>query len=113
MLRVRDQAGQAAVETVALLPLVAVVAALLWQGLLAGQAAWLAGSAARAAARAHALGADPERAARSVLPRRLERGLEVEPLRHGGVRVRLRVPALIRGATLGRVTASAHLREQA
>ena len=83
--------GQASVETVALLPLVALVGALLWQGLLVGQAAWLAGSAARGAARAQAVGADPRAAAAAALPERLRRGLVV---RAGAsdVRVRVRVP---------------------
>ena len=111
MLRVRDSAGQAAVETVALLPLIAVVGALLWQGALAGQAAWLAGSAARAAARAQALGADPVAGAKAVLPARLQRGVRVEAV-GDGVRVRIRVPALVRGVSLGRVSATAQLREQ-
>jgi hypothetical protein len=105
-------AGQASVETVALLPLVLLVAALLWQGLLAGQAAWLAGSAARGAARAHAVGADPRVAARAALPGRLRRGLIV---RAGAseVRVRVRVPAIVGGGSLLAVSARAHLQEQA
>ena len=52
----RGQTGQASVETVALLPLVVVVGALLWQAVVAGQALWLSGAAARAAARAAAVG---------------------------------------------------------
>jgi len=107
----RDARGQAAVETVALLPLIAVVAALLWQAALAGQAAWLVGSAARAAARAAAVEADPAAAARGVLPARLERGLEVRAV-SDGVRVCIRVPAVAGRASLGRVSATAHLQEQ-
>ncbi len=71
------QEGQASVELVALLPLVGILVALLWQSLLAGEAVWLSGSASRAAARAEAVGADPARAARGVLPTRFERGLRV------------------------------------
>ena len=52
----RGQTGQAAVETVALLPLVVLVGALLWQAAVAGQALWLSAAAARAAARAAAVG---------------------------------------------------------
>ena len=52
---------------VALLPLVALLAMVLWQAAVAGQAVWLAGSAARAAARAHAVGGQPLNAARDVL----------------------------------------------
>jgi len=104
--------GQASVEIVALLPLVALVGALLWQGLLVGQAAWLAGSAARSAARAHAIGGDARAAAATVLPRRLRAGLAV---RAGAeeVRVRVRVPAIAGGGSLVAVSARAHLREQA
>ena len=51
----RREVGQASVETVALLPLVVLVGALLWQAVVAGQALWLSGAAARAAARAAAV----------------------------------------------------------
>jgi hypothetical protein len=69
--------GQAAVELVALLPLIGLLVALMWQALLGGETVWLSGGAARAAARAVAVGADPLDAARAVLPPRLERGLRV------------------------------------
>src|SRR5688572_8171086 len=75
--RAGGEAGQATVELVALLPLLVVVLAGAWQAVLAGQAAWAAGAAARAAARAHAVGTDPTRAARTHLPGSLERGLRV------------------------------------
>jgi hypothetical protein len=88
--------GQATVELVAALPLVLAVGAIAWQLVLAGQAVWLTADAARAGARADAVGADPGRAARSVLPRSLERGLRVEPRSGGGVRVYARVPLLLR-----------------
>jgi hypothetical protein len=104
-------AGQASVETVALLPLLALVGAVLWQALLVGQAAWLAGAAARGAARAQAVGADPRAAARAALPRRLERGLEVRAAQRD-VRVRVRVPSLVGGGAVLRVSARAHLQEQ-
>ncbi|HVW18454.1 MAG TPA: hypothetical protein VHB30_09410, partial [Solirubrobacteraceae bacterium] len=48
--------GQASVELVALLPIVLLVGAALWQAVVAGQAIWLSGGAARAAARAAAIG---------------------------------------------------------
>lgn len=99
-------------ETVAVLPLVALVAVLLWQGAVLGQAAWLAGSAARAAARAQAVGTDPERAARSVLPTRLRDDLSVR-VGETGVRVRVGVPAVTGGSRLLTVGASAHLPSQA
>src|SRR5512142_721545 len=93
-------AGQASVELVALLPLLGLLAALLWQALLAGETVWLSGVAARAAARAVALGADPLAAARGVLPSRLERGLRVRRQRDGSIALVLRVPAALGGGTL-------------
>lgn len=107
--------GQATVELVALLPLVAVLAGILWQAALTGQAIWLSGSAARAAARASAIGHDARAAARRVLPDRLERGLVVVERPGGardGVRVAIRIPAIVGGATLATVSARARLRDQ-
>src|SRR5256886_17018368 len=89
-----SERGQAAVELVAALPFVVVLAAILWQAALAGQAAWLAGSAARAAARAQAVGGDPAAAARGVLPARLERGLRVRARPDGAATVPVPVPPL-------------------
>jgi len=112
--RTRER-GQATVEFVALLPLIAVLAGLLWQAVVAGQAIWLAGSAARAAARASALGADARLAARGVLPQRLERGLVIAERPGGrdeGVRVAIRIPSIVGDARLGTVTARARLRDQ-
>ena len=55
------QAGQAAVELVAILPVLAALLFGLWQAALWGHASWSAAAAARAAARAHALGTEPPR----------------------------------------------------
>jgi hypothetical protein len=105
--------GQATVELVALLPLVAVLAGSMWQSVVAGQAVWLAGSAARAAARAEAVGADPRAAARRVLPERLERGLVVARVDgETGVRVAISIPAIVGGGRLGSVSARAALQDQ-
>ena len=79
-----------------MLPLVVLVGAIVWQLALAGHSAWLCANAARVAARAEAVGEDRERAARSALPRSLERGLRVERTASGAVRVRLRVPLILR-----------------
>ena len=79
-----------------MLPLTLLVAAVAWQLVLAGHTLWLGAQAARVAARAEAVGRDPEAAARSALPRALERGLEVRRRGRGGVRVRLRVPLLLK-----------------
>ena len=92
-----SESGQASVEAVAVLPLVILAALVSWQIVIAGHTLWLAAGAARAAARADTVGASPERAARSALPATMERGLAVERLREGGVRVEVqRVPLLLR-----------------
>jgi hypothetical protein len=107
----RREDGQASVELVALLPLLALLAAGAWQLAVAGHAAWSADAAARAAARADAVGGDPEAAARATLPARLEPDLHVE--RAGaGVRVELRIPRMLGLPALGAVSATAHFREQ-
>jgi hypothetical protein len=103
----RDERGQASVELVALLPLLVVLGFAVWQAAVAGQALWLAGSAARAAARAEALGDDPAPAARGVLPPRLEDGLRVRARADGGVAVTVRIPAVIGGGTMTSTTARA------
>jgi hypothetical protein len=90
-----NERGQASVELVAAIPAVLLVGAAAWQLALFGHAAWMSAHAARAAARADAVGRNPARAARSALPRSLERGLRVE--RSGRrVRVRVRVPLFFR-----------------
>lgn len=105
--------GQASVELVALLPLLAVFVALLWQAVVAGQAVWFAGSAARAAARASAIGADAHAAARRVLPDGLERGLRVERVDgDDGVRVAISIPTVVGALHLGTVSARARLQDQ-
>jgi hypothetical protein len=107
------ECGQATVEFVAVLPFVAILAASMWQATVAGQAVWLAGSAARAAARASAVGADPRAAARRVLPARLQDGLVVTRVDgDGGVRVAISVPAIVGGGRLGSVSARAALQDQ-
>lgn len=94
-MNLRDGRGQASVELVAVLPLVAVLALALWQVAVAGQAVWLSGSAARAAARAAAVGTDPLRAGQRVLPDGLARGLRVSAGRDGSVTVRVAVPLVV------------------
>src|SRR6476661_8418299 len=91
----RDR-GQASVELLATLPAVLLVAALVWELALAGHSAWLCANAARAAARASLVGRDARSAARSALPSSLRRGMTVEQREGGAVRVRLRVPLLLR-----------------
>jgi TadE-like protein len=103
--RTRER-GQATVETVGVLPLVVLLGFAVWQGAVAGQAMWMAGAAARAAARAEALGFDPAPAARAVLTPRLEDGLRVSA-QDGGVRITLRIPAVVGGGSVGSTSAGA------
>ena len=107
----RREVGQASVETVALLPLVGLVGVLLWQAVVAGQALWLSGAAARSAARAAAVGGDAEAAARGALPPRLEAGLRVRAA-GGGVRVSVRVPSVLSGGSVFTVQSGAAFPDQ-
>jgi hypothetical protein len=96
VLGTRPESGQASVEIVAMVPLVLLAAAIAWQLVLTGHTLWLCANAARVAARAELVGESPTRAARSALPRSLERGLSVTRLDRGRVRVRLHVPIVLR-----------------
>ena len=108
----KPETGQASVEMVALVPVVLLLGLLAWQLALAGHTAWMSAHAARAGARADAVGRDPDAAARSALPRALRRGFEVRRLNRGGVRVRVRIPLLLPGSPSGAgVGASASLGE--
>jgi hypothetical protein len=91
----RPESGQASVETVAMVPLVLLAAAIAWQLILTGHTLWLCANAARAAARADLVGESPAQAARNALPRSLERDLSVKRLAGDRIRVRLRVPLLL------------------
>jgi hypothetical protein len=89
--------GQASVEFLGSLPAALLVVLLSWQLVLAGQARWLAGNAARVGARAEAVGGDPAIAARRALPSYLRRRLEVAAADSDGrVRVRVNVPFVLR-----------------
>jgi hypothetical protein len=106
-LRTGADSGQASVEFVAVLPALAVCLILGGQAVAAGWALWSAGVAARAGARAERVGGDPEAAARRSLPGSLRGGLVVRS--DDGVRVRVRVPAIVPGVELPTVTASSTL----
>jgi hypothetical protein len=108
----RGEDGQASVEMAALLPFVVLLGMLLWQAVVAGQALWLSGAAARAAARAAAVGADAEAAARGALPPRLEQGLRVRAIGEG-VRVAVRVPSVLTSGSLTTVESRAAFPSQA
>ena len=112
MRRIAEERGQATVELVALLPVLAALLAALWQAVLAGQAVWAVTVAARAAARAEAVGGNPRAAARDHLPRSLERGLRVRARSGGEVRVSVRIPALPGLPSPGRANAGAHFQPQ-
>jgi hypothetical protein len=99
--------GQASVEFVAVLPALAVCLILAGQAVAAGWALWSAGNAARAGARAEHVGGDPESAARQALPGPLRRDAVISS--RDGVRVKLRVPALVPGIELPSVAASSTL----
>ena len=110
--RLLAASGQASVELVALLPLLAAVALLAWQAVVAGQAIWLSGSAARAAARAAALGDDPTAAARASLPRSLSGGARAAEGDDGAVSVSLAVPSVLGHVRLTTIRARARFASQ-
>jgi TadE-like protein len=107
----RAARGQAAVELVAVLPLVVALLAALWQLAVFAHTAWSASSAAHAAARAAAIGLSPRRAARAHLPARLERGLRLHASGDGRVKVTVPVPSSF-GLRLGRTSAVARFAPQ-
>jgi hypothetical protein len=97
--------GQATIETVVLLPVLAVCALGAWQVLVVAWALLAAGDAAHAGARA-LLSSEPARpAARRALPGSMRSGLTVD-VAGGQVRVTVRVPSVIPGFS-PRITATA------
>lgn len=97
--------AQASVETVALLPALVILTLALWQAAMAGWALVSAESAARAAARAALAGAAPRPAALAALPHGMRSGADVR-ITSSGVKVRVRIPAVLPGFGMD-VTASA------
>jgi hypothetical protein len=91
--------GQAAVEFLAVLPVVLVVALVLAQGLAIGYASVLAGDAAEAGALAVAGGGDPSSAARAALPGWSHARATIS-VKGGEVTVQMRPPMLLKA--LGR-----------
>lgn len=88
----RGARGQATVEVVAMLPLLAAAALALLQVLAAGVARELAGHAAEAGAVALAQGKDPRQAARDAVPAWSRIDVHVGGRR---VRVQVRPPAIV------------------
>lgn len=108
----RSTRGQAAVELVGILPVLALLGLLCWQAVVAGQAVWLSGAAARAAARASALDLDATAAARRVLPGALADGVAVDDAGGGDVQVHLTIPAVVGGVVLGTIDERARFAAQ-
>jgi hypothetical protein len=95
------------VELVAVLPALAVCLLIAGQAVSAGWALWSAGNAARAGARAEQVGSDGEAAARRALPDRLRDGARIRT--DDGVRVRVRIPAILPGIELPPISAASRL----
>jgi Flp pilus assembly protein TadG len=87
-------AGQAAVELVAGLPALLLLAVVVMQLLAVGYTAVLAGNAAEAGALAMARGGAPETAARAAIPGWARRGMQVRRA-VGAVKVQMRPPRLV------------------
>jgi hypothetical protein len=100
-------AGQASVEFLAVLPVVAVLVGTAWQFGLAGWTWWSCAGAARAGARAAAVGGDVREAALGALPSSLDRGVRVRVLRGSEVSLVLAVPRVVRGFAPGSVSCGA------
>ena len=82
------------------------VGGLLWQAVVAGQAPWLAGAAARRRGAPAAVGADAQGPRRATLPPRLESGLRVREV-GDGVGVAVRVPSVLSGGSIATVRSRA------
>ncbi len=92
-----DERGTASVELVAYLPVVVLAAVVATQLYVAAWTATSTTVAARAAARAHSLGRDPQSAAATALPRSLRDDLEEVAPVGGGWRVKVKIPLLLTG----------------
>ena len=101
--------GHASVELVAVLPALVVCVLIAAHALTAGWALWTAANAARAGARAELVGGDGKAVARQALPQSMRRGARIEAGSDARTRVSVRVPALLPGARLGELGASARL----
>ncbi len=91
--------GSAAIESLAMVPLVAVLAAIVWYLGVYGVTAALQANAADAASRAVAIGEDPQSAAEQAVPDRLARGVSVSS-GGGSVTVTLDVAGILPGVPL-------------
>ncbi len=104
----RGEHGQASVELVALLPLLVAGLLACWQVVLVAHTLWSTHAAARAAARADAVGGDRLAAARASLPSSLDARVAVRAADGDGrVPVAVRIPTVLPGVDLGSLTARA------
>lgn len=92
----RREAGQVAIDTVALVPLVALICLLVWQIGLTSLAFVWTGHASNAAARAYSVGEDPTQAARAAVPEGMADEVSVS-VAGDSVRVSVAVPLLCSG----------------
>ena len=97
------QSGQAAVELVAVLPLVGLAAVLCFHLALAGWGLWSAAEAARAGARAAAVDAKARQVALAALPEALRDHATVD-FTAGRARVSVAAPTLFPGVSLPRLS---------
>jgi len=102
----RREDGTASVELVGVVPFLLLAVLVAAQLGSAGYAAWSAGVAARAGARAALVGGDPEAVARRALPATMRRGADVGE--GDAVSVRVLVPRLVPG--MPRLTVGARAR---
>jgi len=107
------RSGQASVELVALLPVLILLGLAVWQVVIAAQTASLAAVAARAAARAVAVGTNPQQELRRVVPAPFSKGATLVKGADGSVTVGLKVPLVAVGGMLGRLKARARFEPQA
>lgn len=94
--RLRER-GQATVELVALLPIIALLGLGAWQLAISVHTMWEATVAARAAARAQALGEDPKKVVARLLPRGFDADPRVTTADDGAVSVEVVLPAITGG----------------
>jgi hypothetical protein len=113
--RARADSGQASVELLALLPALGLIVALAFQALLAGETWWLASVAAREGARASALGRDAEDGARAAVPgafRSARMAVTSASSPDATVTVKLPIPSVVAGVSLGSATGRARMEPQ-
>lgn len=104
-----SSSGSASLELIGSLPIILIVVLVAGQVVIAGASLWAAGVSARAGARAVLTGKSPRGAAERALPEVLRGGLKVSD--EEGVRVGVRIPALLPGFPEAHVYGSSSLGE--